>query len=338
MKAIVHKRIGGPSVLKISEVPDPIPGKGQIRVKLHYAGINYAEILSRKGLYGWAPKKPYILGMEGSGEIEEVGEGVDVTRIGEKVIVGAQYGCYAEKIVVAVEQALPVLPYLSIEENAALLVNYLTAWVALVESLRVKNQEKVLVTAAAGGVGSAAVQIASRLGCITYGLVGNEAKKDLVLELGAKNVFNYSNKDWMDELMQIAGGIDAIIEMVGGEVNRKGYQTLNYFGRLIVVGYASLNPKLWNPISWWQTWRDIPRVDLMALAVKSAGAMATHLGYLLKDRDKMKEIYNRMETFLMANQIKPIISKIFPLEQAGYAQEFIESRQSTGKVLLRIDH
>ena len=100
LRAINHKRIGGPSVLKISELPDPVPREGEVLISLAYAGINFAEILSRKGLYGWAPKRPYILGMEGTGVIEQVGEGVDPSRVGEKVVVGTQYGCYAEKIAV----------------------------------------------------------------------------------------------------------------------------------------------------------------------------------------------------------------------------------------------
>jgi NADPH2:quinone reductase len=112
---------------------------------------------------------------------------------------------------------------------------------------------------------------------------------------------------------------------------------LNYFGRVIVVGYASLNPKIWNPISWWRTWRDIPRVDLMEIAVKSAGAMATHLGYLLKDPVKMLEIYEKMKNFLVEEHIKPVICKVFPLEEAGQAQAYIENRQSTGKVILKIN-
>ncbi len=221
MRAINHKRIGGPSVLKITEVPDPDAGKGEVLVKLSYAGINFAEILSRKGLYGWAPKRPYILGMEGSGIIEKVGEGVDPSRIGEKVVVGVQHGCYAEKIALPAAQALPVLPYLSMEENAALLVNYMTAWVALIESVKLQKNESVLVTAAAGGVGTAAVQIASKYGCPTYGMVGSIEKIDLVKKLGATEVFNYRQKNWIEEFEEKIGKVDVVLEMVGGEVNRQ---------------------------------------------------------------------------------------------------------------------
>jgi len=337
MKAINHKRIGGSSVLKISELSDPVPGQGEVLVNLAYAGINFAEILSRKGLYGWAPKRPYILGMEGSGVIEQVGEGVDLSRVGEKVAVGTQYGCYAEKIVVSAVQALPVLTHLSMQENAAFLVNYMTAWVALVESVKLQKNETVLITAAAGGVGTAAIQIASKLGCPTYGLVGSEEKMHLIKKLGATDAFNYRQDTWVKEIQDKLKGVDVVLEMVGGEVNRQCYKFLNYFGRVIVVGYAGLDPKLWNPVSWWRSWRDIPRVDLMELAMISAGTMATHLGYLLNDPEKMSEIFERMKDFLITQNIKPIISKVFPLEEAGKAQAFIESRQSTGKVLLKIN-
>ncbi|MDH5599105.1 MAG: alcohol dehydrogenase catalytic domain-containing protein, partial [Cyclobacteriaceae bacterium] len=127
MKAYLLKTTGKPETLKIHEVPEPTTGKGEVKVKIKKIGINYAEILSRKGYYSWAPKRPYIPGMESYGIIEEVGEGVSSERIGEKVIVGSQYGNYAEKIVVNEKQALPHIEGFSEQENAAFIVNYLTA-------------------------------------------------------------------------------------------------------------------------------------------------------------------------------------------------------------------
>jgi len=213
----------------------------------------------------------------------------------------------------------------------------MTAWVALIESVRLLKNESVLITAAAGGVGTAAVQIASKLGFPTYGMVGSVEKMELVKNLGATEVLNYGQKNWITEFENKIGNVDVVLEMVGGEVNRQSYKFLNFFGRLIVVGYASLNPKLWNPVSWWRTWRDIPRVDLMEIAMKSAGTMATHLGYLLKDPQKLSQVYDRMKKFLLVHNIKPVISRVFPLEDAGKAHAFIQSRQSTGKVLLKIN-
>lgn len=176
MKAILLKKSGKPEVLRPEEAADPVPAKGEVLVRMHYTGINYAEILSRKGLYGWAVKRPYILGMEGSGIVESVGEGVEASRVGQRVMVGTQFGCYAEKIAVPQERAITALDQYSMEENAAFLVNFMTAWVSLFSLAKLQKNEKVLITAAAGGVGTAAVQLAAESGCKVYGLAGSAEK------------------------------------------------------------------------------------------------------------------------------------------------------------------
>ena len=336
MKAIVLKRIGGPASLHLTEVAEPQAGAGEVRIRLLYAGVNFAEIMSRKGIYSWAPKRPYILGMEGTGIIDQLGEGVDPSRLGEYVVVGAQNGCYAEYIVVPGEQALTALSFLEPHENAAFLVNYMTAWVALMEIARIKPEEKVLMTAAAGGIGTAGVQIAFHAGCRTFGLAGSEEKLKLVRSLGAEAAFNYSRTAWLEQAEKETGGVDVVLEVVGGDIYKNAFDLLNIFGRLIVVGYASLDPKLWNPFSWWRTWRGIPRVDLMATAIKSAGVMATHIGHLLKHREIILEVYARLQSFIITHRIRPVVSRIFPLDEAGEAQRFIETRRSTGKVVLKI--
>jgi NADPH2:quinone reductase len=335
MNAVVLKKIGKPAVLKLSEVPEPIPGKGEVLVRLHFSGINYAEILSRKGLYGWAVKRPYIPGMEGSGIIEAVGEGVDPSRVGEKVMIGTKNGCYAEKVSVAQEQAIPAISHFTMEENAAFLVNYMTAWVSLFSLARLQADETVLITAAAGGVGTAAVQLASKSGCKVYGLAGNQEKVDYLKSLGARGAFNYRKEDCFEKLREINNGFDVILEMVGGEVYKESFKLLNPLGRLVVAGFAGLDLKKWNPLSWWRTWRDIPRVNLMRLAQISAAVMSSHLGYLLRDPALMRTILEDLKEFIVKKNIRPIIGKIFPFEQVAEAQAFIESRRSVGKVLLR---
>lgn len=336
MKAILLKKSGKPEVLKPEEVVDPAPAKGEVLVRMHFTGINYAEILSRKGLYGWAVKRPYILGMEGSGIIEAVGEEVEPSRIGQKVMVGTQYGCYAEKVAVPQERAITALGQYRMEENAAFLVNFMTAWVSLFSLAKLQKNEKVLITAAAGGVGTAAVQLAAKFGCQVYGLAGSTEKINFLKSLGASDAFNYREEDCFPRLKAL-GGMDVILEMVGGKVYNESFELLNPLGRMAVAGFAGLDLKKWNPLSWWQTWRDIPRVSLMNLAHKSAGVMATHLGYLLKDPPLMQGIFEELREFVSENEIKPIIGKIFPFEQAAEAHAFIESRQSIGKVLLQHD-
>ncbi len=337
MKAVVLEKTGKPSVLKFKEVEEPRPGPGEVLVKLHYVGINYAEILSRKGLYGWRPKGAYIPGMEGAGVIEAVGEGVPEQRVGEKVMVGSKFGCYAEKVVVRSEQALPVLEGFSMQEAAAFVVNYMTAWVSLFELAKVQPTETVLVTAAAGGVGSAAVQLCAKHGCKVYGLASNEKKLELIRKLGAHRALNYRSEKYDEIIRQEQGGVDVVLEMVGGDIYKKNLELTRFFGRIVVAGFASFDLKKWNPFSWYKTWKDLPRVPIATMSHKSIGVFAMHLGYLLKDQERTRQCFERMRDFVQKHSIKPIVGKIFPLEKAAEAHQFIESRQSMGKVLLKVE-
>ena len=337
MKAIVLSKTGGPEVLVPIEVKEPKPGSGEVRIKINYAGINYAEILSRKGLYGWALKRPYILGMEASGIIDELGSGISNLKVGQKVMVGTKCGTYAEKIVVPGERVVPVLETYSMEESASFLVNYMTAWVSLVKMAKISPGDNVLITAAGGGVGTAAVQIASRFGCRVYGMAGSEEKIELIKSFGATNGYNYRDPNCFIDLLGDTGGVDIVLEMVGGRVFKKSLDVLNPFGRLVVAGFASLDLKKWNPLSWIQTWRDIPRVNVGKLAQKSVAVMSSHLGYLLEEEPKQMEyILSDLKDFVEKHNIKPVIGKVFPFEGASQAHRYIESRQSYGKVLLKI--
>lgn len=338
MKAILLRKTGAPGVLSVSEVPEPVPGPGEVMVSVSFAGINYAEILSRRGLYSWAPRRPYILGMECSGVVEAVGEGVPPSRIGERVMAGAKHGAYAQKLAVPELNAMPIPEGFTMEEGASFLVNYMTAWVSLFRLARLAPGEKVLVTAAAGGVGTAAVRLASSAGARVFGMAGSGDKCRLVESLGAERCFNYNSPDAFKELLEISGGIDVALEVVGGEVYRRSLGSLKPFGRMVVAGFASLDLDKWNPVSWLRTWRDIPRADIGKLAERSLSVMSSHLGYLLDaEPGMMSGIYNELTGFVLEKGIRPVVGAVFPFERAPEAHEFIESRRSTGKVLLRIN-
>ncbi len=338
MKAIVLERHGGPGVLRVRDVPEPSPGPGEVRVRVEAIGVNYAEVLSRKGLYGWAPKLPYVPGMEATGTIDAVGPGVAGRRAGERVIVGAQFGAYAERVVVPERQALPALPGYSVEENAAVAVNYLTAWVALMEMARLRPTDRVLVTAAAGGVGTAAVQIATRFGCPVVGLAGSDAKLDTIRALGAVDAVNYRRPGFQARLGDAAGPdrFDVVLEVVGGDVFRAVWPVLAPFGRVVVAGFASLALQRWNPLSWLHTWRDLPRAGIQALAPASHGFMATHIGYLLDDPPRLARVWGELRAFIDAHGIRPVVGATFSFSEMPEAHRLMESRGSTGKIVVRI--
>jgi len=315
------------------DAPRPEPADGQVCIEVHYVGLNYAEILSRKGLYGWAVKRPYILGMECSGVIESTGPGVPQSRVGERVMVGAQYGSYAEYMTVSEDQTMPAVPEFNLAENAAFPVNYLTAWVGLVELARIHPGDRVLVTAAAGGVGTAVVQIASTLGCRVTGVVGSEEKYRFVKSNGAHDVMTYN--DLLSRAAETSN-YSVAIEVVGGAVYRRALKLLRPYGRMVLLGYASLDLKFLNPISWYRALRDIPRVRIMNLVQQSVGIFSSHLGYLFKNRELMKKTFTNLKAFVSENKIRPCIDKIFDFDQAAQAHAYFESRKNRGKILLKV--
>ena len=330
-------RHGAPEVLRVRGVPEPVPGAGEVRVRVEAIGLNYAEVLSRKGLYGWAPRMPYTLGMEATGTIDALGSGVETHVVGERVIVGAQHGAYAERIAVPAWQALPAISDFSPAENAAFAINYLTAWIALTEMARLRTADRVLVTAAAGGVGTAAVQLATRFGCATVGLAGSDAKLGAIRALGAESAVNYRGGDFEERLREAAAPrrFDVVVELVGGEVFRAVWPVVAPFGRVVVAGFASLALERWNPLSWLRTWRDLPKADVRSLATASHGLMATHIGYLLAHPPRLARIWKELTAFVADHGIRPVVGATFAVEEMAMAHRLMESRRNVGKIVVR---
>ena len=339
MLAYPLKKHGGSSVLKMENIDEPQAGEGEVLVKVSHIGINYAEILSRRGQYAWAPKKPYVPGMEAYGTIESVGPGVD-RKPGEKVIVGSQYGAYAEKIVVPEYLAFPQLPDFNDAEQAAFLVNYMTAWVALVKQARMLSDDKVLVTAAAGGVGTAAVQIAKHHGCTVLGTASKDYKINLLNDLNIDAAINYQAEGWDEKARALddeGTGVDVVLELVGGDTFKKAKGLLNPFGRIVIAGVASIKWSKTNPVSWASALKKIPRYDIRKMAVASNGILATHIGYLIKDRKLSMQLWKELSSFCIQHKIKPVVSHVFDFEQLPQAHDYIESRKSYGKVVVKVE-
>jgi len=337
MKAYLLKKHGNPFVLKMEDAPDPIPIKNEVRVKLKHIGINYAEILSRKGLYGWAPQKPYIPGMEGFGEIDSIGDEVTKYKVGDNVIIGAQFGSYAEKMVIPEGQALKPFAHLTDIENTAIAVNGLTAWVALMNLARLKKTDKVLIQAAGGGVGTMAVQIAKAFGNTVYGTAGSDKKLELLSQLGINIGINYRKDDFANVIKsKTNNGVDVVLEMVGGDVYKKSVDLLNPFGRIMIMGFAGLDLKKWNPYSWYKTWNDLPKTKLSHLAENSYSVMASHLGYLLPNEKLLNSIWDDFSVFTNKHNLKPIVGHTFNFEDLPKAHKLMESRNSQGKIVINI--
>ena len=338
MKAYLLTKPGPASSLKIQDIPEPLPKAGEIRVKVKRIGINYAEILSRRGQYRWAPKLPYVLGMEAYGEIDAVGAGVD-RQVGETVIAGGQYGSYAEKMIVKDYMALPALEQFSPEENAAFIVNYMTAWVGLMKLARLQSSDSVLINAAAGGVGTAAVQLAKAQGCKVFGTASKPKKLELLKELGVDYPINYQELDFAAVIReaQSGGGVDVVLELVGGETFRKSRDLLNPFGKMVIAGMAGLKWSKRNPLTWPDLIKNIPQAKILQMAQNSTGLLATHIGYLIEHREVVEQEWETLTKFVRDHDIKPIVSRVFPFEEMSQAHEYIESRKSYGKVVVTLE-
>ena len=338
MKAYILNKTGKSTVLKIHEVPNPVVSKpNHVLVKVHTIGLNYAEVLSRKGQYSWAPPRPYVPGMECFGEVLAVGDQVAAVKVGDQVIVGGQYGSYAEEVLAEEHLVYPAFESFSASENAAFLVNFVTAWVAMVKQARIVEDEKVLIHAAAGGVGTAAVQIASAKKAQVIGTVGSDSKMALVKQLGADEVINYRERDFYEEVQRQYGQVDAVLEVVGGEVFRKSTQLLAPFGRICVAGYASIPLNKWNPLTYWKTWKDAPRLGIMQMAKESVGIFATHIGYLTQNKTMAGVMFDELKSFAKAHELRPVVGKEYQFAQLPDAHAFMQSRQSVGKIVIKLD-
>src|SRR6478735_6993806 len=241
MKALVLTGTGGPEVLQVQERPDPPVGPGEMRIAVRAAGINFADTMARVGLYPDAPKTPCVLGYEVAGEVESLGEGVTDFSVGDRVMAGTRFGGQAELVTVPADQVLPLPDRLSFEQGAAFPVNYGTAYAALVVMGSLREGDRVLIHAAAGGVGIAATQIARNVKAEIFG-TASSAKHDAIREQGVFHPIDYRSTDFEAEVMRITGeeGVDLIIDALGPTSFRKDYRLLRSGGRVVMYGLSEV--------------------------------------------------------------------------------------------------
>ncbi|HEY6781544.1 MAG TPA: zinc-binding dehydrogenase, partial [Thermoleophilaceae bacterium] len=241
MRALVITEHGPPEVLQIQERPDPQPGPGEVRVRVHAAGINFADLMARTGLYPDAPKPPSVVGYEIAGDVESVGPGVEGFEPGQRVMGGTLFGGYAELVAPPTGALLPLPEGWSYEQGAALPVVYATAYAALVRYGALHADERVLIHAAAGGVGIAATQIAKLVGAEVYG-TASASKHEAIRGFGVDHPIDYRTQDFAKEVRRISGEkrpLDLVVDGMGGNAMRKGYGLLRAGGRLVGLGISA---------------------------------------------------------------------------------------------------
>jgi NADPH:quinone reductase len=321
MKAIVAQAYGDESALVCQDLPEPIPGPGEILVEVRAAGINYADLMQRRGLYPGGPTPPFIPGFEAAGVVLAHGPGVSEPPVGRSVmLLGAS--CYAEYILAPARAAMPLPEGWTFEQGAAFPIVALTAYHVLHTAGHVQPGENVLIHAAAGGVGMAAVQIAKAAGARVIATASSEEKLQRVRDLGADVTINYVSGDFAAEARRQAGdaGVSLILESVGGEVFDRSLELLAPLGRLVVYGVACGQPRA---------------VQTSALLFENKTVAGFHLGELMAARpDLLAPSLAELLRLTSEGRLRPTIGQTFPLDQAAEAHRRLGQRETFGKLLL----
>jgi NADPH:quinone reductase-like Zn-dependent oxidoreductase len=312
-----------------------------VRVAVRAAGINFADTMARVGLYPDAPKAPCVLGYEVAGEVESVGEGVESVAVGDRVMAGTRFGGQAELVTVKESMVIPLPERLSFEQGAAFPVNYATAYAALVVMGGLKEGERVLIHAAAGGVGTAATQIAGTIGGEIFG-TASASKHDAVREQGVEHAIDYRGQDFEAEVMRLTGGegVDVIMDALGPTSFRKDYRLLRAGGRLVMYGLSEASTAGGRSVR--KALSSLARMPLATMPWwKSLSVMNENKGVfglnMLSWWDREQSLDRLTEPLvadLEAGRLEPVVAEAFAFEQAGDAHLFLGERRNIGKVVL----
>lgn len=336
MRQIVTTRNGGIEVLEVQEAPDPEASAGEVVIQVKAAGLNFADILARQGLYPDGPKKPCVMGYEVAGVVEATGEGVDKGWLGKPVVAMTRFRGQAEKVVIGVNQIFAKPESLSFEQAAAIPVNYLTAYALLVVMGGLRASESVLIHNAGGGVGLAAIDIAKKIGALTYG-TASPGKHEFLRERGLDHPIDYRNQDWLPVLKQLTNGrgVELVIDPIGGSHWKKSYSALRTTGRLGMFGVSTASANgLKGKFKLLKAAVQMPRFHPLGLLNKNRGVFGLNLGHMWHEPEKVKEWVLAIIAGVEEGWVRPFVDKAFPFAEAGAAHSYLEERKNIGKVVL----
>jgi len=334
VKQVVIPRRGPPEVLEVREAPDPVAQPGTVRVRVRAAGINFSDLLARQGLYPDAPKLPCTVGYEVAGVVDVVGAGVTTPRVGDRVIASTRFGGQSELVVVSPSSVFPLPEPWSFEQGAAFPVVYLTAHHMLVRVAAVQRGESVLVHAAAGGVGLAVAELGRILGLRVIGLA-SPAKHAALREYGVEPLDSRDPR-WFEHARRLLPrGIDVVLDAVGGNSWRKGYELLAPAGRLVCYGASALaQGSTRNLVSiLWHLIR-FPRFGPLALMNDNRAVAGVNLGHLWSEAALLAPQIETLLRYAGEGKITPRVDRTFSFAEAAEAHRYIHERRNIGKVLL----
>jgi len=341
-RAILIERLGPPGVLVEREVALRPPGPGEVHVRVLAAGVNFADLMMRMGLYGTVPPRPFSPGFEVAGEIVRTGADAGAWQPGERIIALMRHGGYARDVVLPVDQLFPWPGQLEPAQAAALPVVFLTAWICLFRAGAARVGETVLVLGAAGGVGTAAVQLARRGGLRVFGTAGTPSKRDFVeTRLGAEACFD-SAGDWECQLRATIGprNLDLALDPVGGGATRACRRLLAPLGRVVFYGLSQAAPGVrrnWLRAAW--AYLRTPRIHPLGLVAPNQGVHGVHLLHLGSREHVLRAAYATMLPDFASRALFPVLDRCFPLTAAGAAAAHVHlhQRRNLGKVVMTLD-
>lgn len=340
MRSLTITEHGGPDVLEVREYPDPDPGPGELTIEVRACGFNFAELMARQGLYPDAPDPPCVMGYEAAGVVTEVGEDVDRFDPGDRVIAAVRFGAHSDTILATEDQVYPMPESMSFEEAAALPVNFLTAYHMLFHVAHLKPGDWLLIHMAAGGVGTAVLQLAQTVENVTVFGTASSRKHDILELFGCDHPIDYRSNDYEEEIRRLGAdrGLDVVLDPLGGKDWEKGYRLLRPVGRLVAYGFANMSSG--DKKSWWNMlWQyfSVPEWSPMELMPDNKTVAGVNMNHLW---DRMELLRKEMDALLDLYQdgtISPSIDSTFTFSEAPEAHRRMQNRENIGKIVLLPD-
>ncbi|XP_050183683.1 synaptic vesicle membrane protein VAT-1 homolog [Myiozetetes cayanensis] len=335
-RALVLTGFGGYEKLKVQARRGASPRPGEVSVSVRACGLNFADVMARQGVYDRLPSPPVCPGMECAGTVRAVGEGVRNPQVGDKVMVLALSGLWQEVVNVPASQTFPMPEGMSFEEAAALLVNYITAYMVLFDFGNLRPNQSVLIHMAAGGVGTAAIQLCKTVENVTIFGTASASKHDSLRESGVAHPIDYRTMDYAEEVRKISPkGVDIVLDPLGGSDTAKGFNLLKPMGKLITYGVANLiTGQKRNLMAMAKTWWNQFSINALQLLQQNKAVCGYYLGCMLEETELLRSVVAKLVNLYSQGKIKPKVDSVWPFDQVGEAMRQLQEKKNVGKVIL----
>jgi NADPH2:quinone reductase len=324
VRALVVEALGPPEAHEVVELPDPVPGPGEVVVDVRAAALNFPDLLMIQGRYQLRFDPPFVPGSEGSGVVAATGPGVDSVQVGDEVSFLSVNGAFAEKVKLPAARVLPKAPELSYAEAAGFTLTYATSYYALLQRADLRAGETLLVLGSAGGVGAAAVELGAVMGARVIAAAGTDEKLDFARSLGATDGINYATGDLKEEIRRLTNGAgpDVVYDPVGGSLAEPALRSMAWDGRYLVIGFAA---------------GDIPSIKLNLPLLKGLSIVGVYWGSWVEHNPVGNaENYRELLAMVSRGEIRPRVTETFPLDEFSAACNVISSRRAMGKIVLDV--